>query len=213
VLGRRETTGIKLQSVSRALCEVSFSRVSRGGVCSLDDKAVKWESPDAAADDALDPAAASTDAPNKPAGVVAYLSMRKAPRQHSVHIDGVSLSEPLGRQIELKDGQIISLWGPLGFAYLVQFGVDPEEENVTIKANVKAEGTANVKTEEDTSIINCKDTTNQKSESGDSLKRKAPPSPSPHQEIRKRSHQLMVGEQTCALCMDILIKSTFAYPW
>ena len=163
LLGRNPTTGIQMSSVSRALCELSFSRSDKNNTIAKKD-GQSW--------------------------LVAILSMRKAPGMHAVHIDGVAVDKPLGRTIPIKDGSIISLWGPLGFAYLVQI-LNRDDAQQKQKAHSKSV----------------------------SLKRKAvePPSSSKqlsaHKEIRKRGHQLMVGEQTCSLCMDILIKSTFAYPW
>ena len=37
--------------------------------------------------------------------------------------------------------------------------------------------------------------------------------PSEREKLRKRAHDDMIAECMCAMCMEILVKSTFAYPW
>ena len=178
LLGRNKQTGINHSGVSRALCEVSFSRSDAG-------KSDKNQ----------------CDSESQP--LVAYLSMRKAPKLHLVHIDGRVVNEPLGRTIPIHHGSVISLRGALEYAYLVQICKDDVTQSTQQPARFKndeGEGSA-----DETSSLKRK---------ADSISMSTPPKKNnaPHQEIRKRSHQLMVGEQTCALCMDILIKSTFAIP-
>lgn len=147
LLGRNEITGIKQPSVSRALCDVSFSR--------------------------------------KNEELVVFLSMRKAPGQHGVFLDGVKIAEPLGRGMPIRDGCIVSLWGQHEYAYLIQI-LKEDDTSSPVAATAVPNETSTHESEQKQST--------------------------PHREIRKRSHQLMVGEQTCALCMDILIQTTISIP-
>jgi hypothetical protein len=127
--------------------------------------------------------------------------MRKAPAQHAVHIDGVPVSEPIGKRITLEDGSIISLYGQTGFAYLVKIQRDNPNEHdrdAPLPNNVN---------------VHVKSISQKRRADSLTSPPNSPKKPTPHQEIRRRGHQLMVGEQTCSLCMDILIRSTFAYPW
>lgn len=165
LLGRNETTGIKQSSVSRALCDVSFSRGT-------------GKTPDG-------------DNPMDESSLVAHLSMRKSPGQHAVHLDGKIVTEPLGRTIAIGDGSIITLWGQVEYCYLVQ--IRSEDDTNTTAATANDSEPPNKKQCADNNM--------------------SPRKSSAIQVIRKRAHQLMVGESTCALCMDILIKSTFAIPW
>lgn len=158
LLGRNQITGITQSSVSRALCEISFSRREQQ---------------------------VNNNSNSDQSSLVAYLSMRKAPSQHAVHIDGKLVSQPLGRTIPINDGSIISLWGSCTFAYRVQIRNEDIQQHKSDEPPKKRRATASPS---------------------------SPKKPSATHEIRKRGHQLMVGEQTCSLCMDILIKSTFAYP-
>lgn len=169
LLGRNETTGIKQSSVSRALCEVSFSRSDSNKISgkTLDGSQMTESS------------------------LVAYLSMRKAPNQHAVHLDGKIVSEPLGRTIPIRDGSMISLWGAFDFCYLVK--IQSEDDTTTTTRNSR----------EEEPPLKKRAKSHQES----------PEKPSEIQVIRKRAHQLMVGESECAMCMEILIKSTFAIPW
>lgn len=151
LLGRNERTAIKKTVVSRALCEISFSR----------------------RDSAMNKQNAES--------LVAYLSMRKAPNQHAVHIDGRVVTEPLGRTVPIKDGAMISLYGQCTYAYLVQ--IRNEDMSKSEEPPAKRRATS-----------------------------PSPKKPSASRDIQKRGHQLVVGEQTCSLCMEILIKTTFAVP-
>ncbi|KAL3795750.1 hypothetical protein HJC23_008237 [Cyclotella cryptica] len=132
--------------------------------------------------------------------------MRKDPSQHYVHIDGIAVSEPIGLKIPLQDGSIISLWGQTGFAYLVKILCDNQDDQEAKPNNHNV----NVKCQHD-KVSNQSTCQKRRADSPPSPPN-SPKKPTPHQDIRRRGHQLMVGEQTCSLCMDILIRSTFAYP-
>lgn len=181
MLGRNEFTGILQTSVSRALCEVSFSRGSPESSKKKDN-------------------AKRSDDCSSAAPFVVSLTMRKAPAQHAVHIDGVVVGEPIGKRIPLEDGSIISLYGQTGFAYLVKIIRDNQNEREALPDNPNVN-------------VNVKPVSQKRRADSLPSPPNSPKKPTPHQEIRRRGHQLMVGEQTCSLCMDILIRSTFAYPW
>jgi hypothetical protein len=48
---------------------------------------------------------------------VAHLIMRKSAQDHAVCLNGTDLNSPIGKKIFLKDGDVVSLYGPTGFAY------------------------------------------------------------------------------------------------
>ena len=48
---------------------------------------------------------------------IAYVTMKKVAAQHAVFLNGSELNRPVGVKIRLKDSDILSLYGPTGFAY------------------------------------------------------------------------------------------------
>ncbi|KAL9190387.1 hypothetical protein ACHAXT_007598 [Thalassiosira profunda] len=50
----------------------------------------------------------------------AYLVMKKPPADHAAFLSGTELNYPLGARVPLKDGDILALYGPTGFAYKVE---------------------------------------------------------------------------------------------
>jgi len=71
----------------------------------------------------------TTSSSNKRGVAVASLGMRKPAGKHHVYLDGELVDKPLGREIPLQNGSIISLLGPNGMAYQVhifQSGDDPK---------------------------------------------------------------------------------------
>ena len=48
---------------------------------------------------------------------VAQLSMRKAAPHHAVCVNGVDQNIPIGEKVRLRDGDVVSLYGPTHFAY------------------------------------------------------------------------------------------------
>ena len=48
---------------------------------------------------------------------IAYVTMKKVAAQHAVFLNGSALNRPVGTKIPLNDSDIISLYGPTGFAY------------------------------------------------------------------------------------------------
>jgi hypothetical protein len=48
---------------------------------------------------------------------IAYVTMKRVATQHAVHVNGRALNRPVGNKIRLKDSDILSLYGPTGFAY------------------------------------------------------------------------------------------------
>ncbi|KAL7537284.1 hypothetical protein ACHAXR_007715, partial [Thalassiosira sp. AJA248-18] len=113
------------------------------------------------------------------------------------YLDGELVKKPLGRDFPLANGSIIALYGPSGFAYEVVISQNDKEEDDAGAASPKKRKAVNPPT------------TGEQKASPSPIKEKQP---APHQELRQRAHKLMIGECTCAMCMDILVKSTFAYP-
>ena len=202
-LGRNMETNIKYTAVSRALCDVSLTKTSPGGkreVCMVDL--------------ATSPGRNIEDDDNKlqppiPAGsnetvAAAALSMRKAPGKHAVYIDGELVIRPVGREVPLHHGAIISLYGPTGFAYEVSIS---QNDNKSKNDNDGDVATSPVRSPK-----------RRKANTPESNKKQKCKSPmkeeetTPHEQVRHHAHQLMIGECTCAMCMDILVQSVFAYP-
>lgn len=50
----------------------------------------------------------------------ASVAMLKEPEGHAVFLNGDPLNEPIGKEIKLYHDDILSLYGPAGFAYRVQ---------------------------------------------------------------------------------------------
>lgn len=48
---------------------------------------------------------------------IACMTMKKIAAQHAVFLNGIALNRPVGINIPLKDSDILSLYGPTGFAY------------------------------------------------------------------------------------------------
>ncbi len=48
---------------------------------------------------------------------MAYVTMKKVAAQHAVFLNGSELNRPVGAKIRLKGSDILSLYGPTGFAY------------------------------------------------------------------------------------------------
>lgn len=237
LLGRSDQTGITWTVVSRALCDVSLARCSSNGssgeVLTVDDNAASGArglNNRGSASNKSGTALESRSNQQRQYTTAAWLSMRKAPRQHGVFLDGQLVQVPIGRQVPVKDGSILSLYGPTGFAYQIRISHNVTDLENTMRKNSSQDNNA---------ADNPYNVDISKSEidalnSNNSKKRKNPPSStsleedrqqqnsmsnqtiakesSPHQQTRQRAHQLMIGECTCAMCMDILVKSTFAYP-
>ena len=56
--------------------------------------------------------------------------MAKSPNEHAICLDGRELNAPIGKRIQSKDGNVVSLYGPTGFAYRVEhahFDMKPTE--------------------------------------------------------------------------------------
>ena len=51
----------------------------------------------------------------------AYLTMKKDKAQHAVYLNGMAVNLPVGIKIPMKDSDILSLYGPTGFAYRIYF--------------------------------------------------------------------------------------------
>jgi hypothetical protein len=56
-------------------------------------------------------------------GQVASVTMLKESQQHAVFLNGEPLEEPVGKETELSDNDILSLYGPIDFAYRIQIQI------------------------------------------------------------------------------------------
>jgi hypothetical protein len=107
ILGRQKVTEIKWIGISRALCDVSLVERS---------------------------ASSST--------VFASMHMRRPPNtdgqynSHHVYLDGDLVNAALGVEIPLKNGSIIALYGPTGFAYQVCICQNIENATANETANI-----------------------------------------------------------------------------
>lgn len=204
-LGRNLTTGIKWTMVSRALCDVSLTRAGRrdAGVVDLaasppEGGTAPGRSPSTSGESQSEDDGARGAAGGRPeegAGVnsqtslhpaVAFLSLRKPVGAHSVHLNGVPVAAPLGRDVPLSHGAIVALWGPTGLAYEVAIAQEGahDDAHADIESSPK------------------KRKANPPSESQDQSRR----------DLRRRAHELEVGELTCAMCLEVLVRATCAYP-
>ena len=53
----------------------------------------------------------------------AFITMKKSADEHAVCLNGRELNVPVGNKISIKDSDILSLYGPEGFAYRVELSV------------------------------------------------------------------------------------------
>ena len=66
-----------------------------------------------------------TDDPHKDSSTpIARLIMRKSAQEHAVCLNGGELNVPGRKRFRLKDGAVLSLYGPTGFAYRVELSHD-----------------------------------------------------------------------------------------
>ena len=196
-LGRNRFCGIKWEAISRALCDVSIAMknteketlvdlVTNSGMENL-------ASPYQVNDSDAKKSQQSLNCKNGSNLVVASLAMRKAAGTHAVYLDGDLVKTPIGSEIPLKHGSIISLFGRTGFVYQVQISQN-EKENVPM---IKSDSPKRLKVNPP---INEQETSVEEKQ------------PTARENIRQRAHKAMEAEFTCAMCFDVLVKSTFAYP-
>ena len=193
-LGRNRSTGIKWGTVSRALCDVSLAskdKTESGSQQQSFNKCIRGGARSA----------------------VAYLTMRKAPGNHAVYLDGDLVTTTIGCEIPLEHGSIISLFLRTGFAYQVNI---LNNDNDAIIAATRATLACTVEespikrqkvsplTDIDRFVVdNTRPLPTQISSSTTTSTR---------QLIRERAHKAMESEFTCAMCFDVLVKSNFAFP-
>ena len=121
----------------------------------------------------------------------------KAKNNHNVHLDGELVEAPLGGEIPLANGSIIALYGATGFAYQVLFQNDDGDD-----ASASAD-------------VVCSSPKRQKANPVDPVEEKLVETerqPTERERIRQRAFRGMEDEFSCAMCFDILVKSTFAFP-
>ena len=132
-LGRNERTGIDPQwtKISRALCEVSLHKPIEGGKVVVDlldssDNNGKLKSDTSVdCDNNKKPSPKSGD---NDKAAIASLGMRKQAGDHYVWLDGQLIKAPLGREIEIQDGSILSLFGVTGLSYQIKLFQDGDKK-------------------------------------------------------------------------------------
>ena len=135
--------------------------------------------------------------------VVASMRMRRPPNtlleynSHRVFLNGILVQAPLGAELPLTNGTIIALYGPTGFAYQVSVCQNIKNANATVSETANIACNSSPKRQK----IN-----NSEGMSGNEYV------PTERERIRQRAYKVMEDEFKCALCTDILVKSTFAFP-
>ena len=141
-LGRNERTGIDPQwtKISRALCEVSLHKPIEGGKVVVDlldssDNNGKLKSDTSVdCDNNKKPSPKSGD---NDKAAIASLGMRKQAGDHYVWLDGQLIKAPLGREIEIQDRSIISLFGVTGLSYQIKLYQDDDKKKSPKKESPK----------------------------------------------------------------------------
>ncbi len=183
-LGRNPSTGITWGAVSRAVCDVSLTTNDTTNSCSQQQSV-------------------NSCVRNGSRSVSASLTMRKAPGTHGVHLDGELVNSPLGSEIELKHGSIISLLLRTGFAYQVHI---LENGNDTVTT---APAAALMKRQK---VNPPPPTADEDGPVSNEAQPTATTTTTARQLIRERAMKTMESDFTCAMCFDVLVKSTFAFP-
>jgi len=203
-LGRNERTGIdQWTKISRALCEVSLHKPIEGGkvVVDLLDSADNGKlKSDTSVDDHDNNKKPSPKRGGNNDKAIASLGMRKSAGDHYVWLDGQLIKAPLGREIEIQNGSILSLFGVTGLSYQIKLFQDGDKKKSPKKKSPKKRK-LNTPTKKEKTPVN-----NEKEIVKEEL-------PTERDKLRKRAHDDMIAECMCAMCMEILVKSTFAYPW
>jgi len=74
---------------------------------------------------------------NNDKAAIASLGMRKSAGDHYVWLDGQLIKAPLGREIEIQDGSILSLFGVTGLSYQIKLYQDDDKKKSPKKKNPK----------------------------------------------------------------------------
>ena len=139
-LGRSsKTTGIEWKKISRTICEVSLHKPIEGGskvVIDLLDSADNGKlKSDTSVDDDNNKKPSPKSGNNDKA--IASLGMRKSAGDHYVWLDGQLIKAPLGREIEIQDGSILSLFGVTGLSYQIKLYQDGDKKKSPKKQSPK----------------------------------------------------------------------------
>ena len=139
-LGRSsKTTGIEWTKISRAICEVSLYKPTEGGkvvidlLDSADNEKLKSDT-SVDYDNNKKPSPKSGD---NDKAAIASLGMRKSAGGHYVWLDGQLIKAPLGREIEIQDGSILSLFGVTGLSYQIKLYQDDDKKKSPKKISPK----------------------------------------------------------------------------
>ncbi|KAL3817537.1 hypothetical protein ACHAXA_003710 [Cyclostephanos tholiformis] len=207
ILGRQKYTGIKCVAISRALCDISLTekKTSASSSSSSLFASMRMRKP---------PNTAHVATPSfKDVGDLLVTTSRSNNNNHHVHLDGELVKAPLGGEIPLTNGSIIALYGEIGFAYRVSILQHDDdgggEFDDVVVASSSADlvcGSNNGPNKRMRANPPVDVTTTHRAEEGERRQ------PTERERIRQRAHRVMMEEFTCAMCMDVLVRSTFAYP-
>lgn len=130
-LGRNKSTGIdQWTRISKALCIVSLYKPIEGGKVVVDlldssDNGKLKSDTSVDYDNNKKPSPKSGD---NDKAAIASLGMRKSAGGHYVWLDGQLIKAPLGREIEIQDGSILSLFGVTGLSYQIKLFQDGDKK-------------------------------------------------------------------------------------
>ena len=85
---------------------------------------------------------------NNDKAAIASLGMRKSAGDHYVWLDGQLIKAPLGREIEIQDGSILSLFGVTGLSYQIKLYQDDDKKKSPKKKSPKKRKFNTTKNEE-----------------------------------------------------------------
>ena len=139
-LGRNKHTGIdQWTKISRVLCEVSLHKPIEGGKVVIDllDSADNAKLKSDTSVDCDNNKKSSPKSGDNDKAAVASLGMRKSAGDHYVWLDGQLIKAPLGREIEIQDGSILSLFGVTGLSYQIKLFQDGDKKKSPKKKSPK----------------------------------------------------------------------------
>jgi len=139
-LGRSsKTTGIEWTKISRAICEVSLYKPTEGGKVVIDllDSADNEKLKSDTSVDYDNNKKTSPKSGDNDKAAIASLGMRKSTGDHYVWLDGQLIKAPLGREIEIQDGSILSLFGVTGLSYQIKLYQDDDKKKSPKKKSPK----------------------------------------------------------------------------
>jgi hypothetical protein len=176
-LGRSVHAKIKWTMISRALLDIGMTRAARRKNDMNDIN--------------------SSNGDGSGSVVTAWIKMRKEEEQHRVHLNGKLITAQVGKQIAVNDGTILSLYGPLCYAYRISI----QSNGATINPSSSLSSSLSKKRGADDTENNNNDGNN----ANNSKRMKL-------QGVKKDAHQLFENESECPLCHELLVKTVATHP-